>query len=109
MPAMRSALQEVWPQPNPRDMIVNSAGTILLASYLLNRDVSALALLLWPALLAAKLLANAPRRKALMLATLLPTVSVSFAGARRIALAGWVAASDIPYRGPSFTSARANT
>jgi O-antigen ligase len=104
-------------RPNARDMIVGAGGAMLPAPYLLNRSMAALTLLLWPALLATRLLADTPRQHRLMLLGLLPAVAaillsahatsklaliggialfglslVAFTPARNVAVASWVAA-----------------
>jgi hypothetical protein len=116
---LRRLLMSVVPaaRPNARDMIVGAGGAMLPAPYLLNRSMAALTLMLWPALLATRLLAETPRQHRLMLLGLLPAVAaillsahatskmamigglalfglslVAFTPARNVAVASWVAA-----------------
>jgi hypothetical protein len=104
-------------QPQPRDMVAGTGGSLLPAPYLLNRNMAALTLMLWPVLLATKLLADSPQQHRLMLAGLLPAVAaivcsahatsklallggltlfglglVKFTAARTAAVTSWVAA-----------------
>ena len=116
---LRRLLMSIVPgaRPHARDMVIGAGGAMLPAPYLLNRSMAALTLMLWPALLATKLLAESPKQHRLMLLGLLPTVAaiifsahatsklallgglvlfglglVAFTAARNVAVVSWVAA-----------------
>ncbi|KAB2915771.1 MAG: O-antigen ligase family protein [Hyphomicrobiaceae bacterium] len=109
-----------------RTETVNGA-VILFPSYLLNRSITALALLFWPAVLLIKLVSASRRQKGLLLAGLLPVLVAIFrsshatskmafiAGAavyalfwispllgRRAVIAGWIAAIFLVVPAASF-------
>lgn len=68
-------------RPNPRDMGIEAGQIAFLQPYLLNRSMTMLAVLFWPALLALKALHLAPRRHAVALLGLSPVVgAILFSG-----------------------------
>lgn len=103
-------------RPKPRDMLLDGQWVVYLESYLINRNITAMIFLFWPAVFAVSLVAPPARRQHWWLAGLVPVVAailgskhatskIAFLGAaatfaachywpaatRRVVAWGWVA------------------
>ena len=80
--------------PQISGIVVESGVVKSLPSYFLNRHVTALILLFWPALLIAGTLASSPRSRTVLLTCLVPVIPAVFASdheSSKVAMAGSVA------------------
>ena len=93
---LRQLLMRFLPslRPNAHDVFTGAGGASIMAPYLLNRSITSLTLMLWPTLLATRLLPQSPSQLWLMVLALLPAVAAvlfSTHATSKVALAGGLA------------------
>jgi len=106
---IRRTLMTSFPvlRPDPRHMVLEAGRVVHLPPYLLNRNTAALAVLFWPAVLAAIYLARNARARTALLLGLVPVLAAIFRSAHatsKIAILGSAGAYGLYLLSPRIAS-----